>query len=256
MLNLSIIGTKEEFWVENLNKEKIFCISNASLSTKPEFLFIEISFKKLIPVAIGPLIDEKTEIDKIVTINISEWDIDKELIAQGFVSLFEDAKLSVINHYPQVKIPANLSRTINEKIGEILEKLALFGFSFIKEKPKSAKAQHRWDKDVAKIDFYVDYNDARAIVRWHKRNEMLIKKGAVLKPDIPLNKDGSIGFAAKFTLQLREMNKDKIRDFVTTDDIYLKSVNEVGNFLYFAGTNSWLVLKDQSGKTIEDYTII
>ena len=118
------------------------------------------------------------------------------------------------------------------------------------------KIRHKWSKEVSVIDFYVDYNDSKAVVRWHKRNEMLIKKGAVLKSDIPLLKDGTMGFADKYTLQLRSMNEDKIKDFVTTDDIILKSVNEVGHFLYFAGTNSWLILKDIDGKTINEYTAV
>lgn len=121
---------------------------------------------------------------------------------------------------------------------------------------KTGKARHRWSKEVADIDFFVDYGGAKATVRWISRNEMLIKKGAVLRRDTPLLKDGSLGFVAKFTLMLRQMHADAIKDFFTTKDIILKSVNEVGNFLYFAGTNSWLVLKDKNGKTINDYTVV
>ena len=121
---------------------------------------------------------------------------------------------------------------------------------------EQGKVRHRWSKEISEIDFYVDYNDSKAEVRWRKRNEMLIKKGAVLKSEIPLLNDGTMGFADKYTLQLRSMNEDKIKDFVTTDDIILKSVNEVGHFLYFAGTNSWLVLKDKDGKTINEYTAV
>jgi hypothetical protein len=43
---------------------------------------------------------------------------------------------------------------------------------------------------------------------------------------------------------------------VTTEDVVLKSVNEVGHFLYYAGTNSWLVLKDKDGKTIDEWTVV
>ena len=119
---------------------------------------------------------------------------------------------------------------------------------------KSTKTRHSWSKEVSSINFFVDYNDSKAVCRWKSRNEVLIKKGAVLKQEATLNKDGSLSFAAKFAFQLREMNKDKISNFVTTEDIVLKSVNEAGNFLYFAGTNSWLILKDENGKTINDYT--
>ena len=121
---------------------------------------------------------------------------------------------------------------------------------------KPGKVTHRWSKKVSEIDFFVDHNGSKATVRWQKRNEMLIKKGAVLMKEAPLLKDGTLGFAAKYTMQLRSMYADKIKDFVTTDDVILKSVNEVGHFLYFAGINSWLVLKDKDGKTINDYTAV
>ncbi|OJG34366.1 hypothetical protein [Enterococcus cecorum] len=55
---------------------------------------------------------------------------------------------------------------------------------------------------------------------------------------------------------MRQEQADKIKDNVTTEDIILKSVNEVGHFLYFAGTNSWLVLKDENGKTIDEYSVV
>ena len=124
------------------------------------------------------------------------------------------------------------------------------------ETKTTSKPRHRWSKELADIDFFVDYEGAKATVRWIKRNEMLIKKGAKLRKETPLLKDGSLGFAAKFTLMLRQMHSTQIKDFVTTEDITLKSVNEVGNFLYFAGTNSWLVLKDKDGKSINDYSIV
>ncbi|GMA45249.1 hypothetical protein GCM10025853_27060 [Tetragenococcus halophilus subsp. halophilus DSM 20339] len=54
--------------------------------------------------------------------------------------------------------------------------------------------------------------------------------------------------------QLRDEQKDKIQNFITTEDIILKSVNEVGLFLYFGGTNSWLVLKDNNGQTIDEWS--
>lgn len=56
--------------------------------------------------------------------------------------------------------------------------------------------------------------------------------------------------------KLRDEQRDKFMNLVTTEDIILKSVNEVSLFLYFAGTNSWLVLKDQNGKTIDEYTVV
>ncbi|MDR2703539.1 MAG: hypothetical protein LBB58_04275 [Cellulomonadaceae bacterium] len=115
------------------------------------------------------------------------------------------------------------------------------------------KVAHRWSREVSEVDFHVDHDGAKATVTWPSRSGMVIKKGATLLADPPLLKDGSLGFSAKFGLQLREMNKDKISGNKTTADITVKSVNEVGHLLYFAGTNSWLVLKDAHGKTIDSY---
>lgn len=82
---------------------------------------------------------------------------------------------------------------------------------------------------------------------------MLIKSGATLMPKAPLNKDGSIGFSAKFGEKLRDEHKAHIKNFTTTQDIVLKSV---GLFLYFAGTNSWLELVDENGKSLNEWTIV
>ena len=74
---------------------------------------------------------------------------------------------------------------------------------------------------------------------------------------MPLNQDGAVGFSQKFALTLRQEHADDIgSDFVTTADIHLKSVNEVGHLLYFAGTNSWLILKDQAGQTLSSHAIV
>lgn len=150
-----------------------------------------------------------------------------------------------------------LARALQEVLPEILQVFNLEAPAVKPEKPKfKGKPRHRWSKEIAEIPFYVNHNGAKAEIYWQKRNEMLIKKGATLMADPPLNKDGSLGFAAKFTLGLRRDHADSLKGNKTTQDIVLKSVNEVGNFLYFAGTNSWLVLKDKDGKTINEYTVI
>ncbi|MEG2708985.1 MAG: hypothetical protein RR968_07605, partial [Vagococcus sp.] len=111
-------------------------------------------------------------------------------------------------------------------------------------------------KEVSEMDFFIDTRDSLATVRWIKRNQMLIKKGATMMAVAPLNKDGSVGFSAKMGDKIRSENSDKFKNFVTTEDILLKSVNEVGLFLYFAGTNSWLEMIDQNGKTLNEWTVV
>lgn len=85
---------------------------------------------------------------------------------------------------------------------------------------------------------------------------MLLKAGAQLWPTAPLNKDGSFGFAAKMGTHLRNEHAAQIQDNQTTEDIIFKSVNEIGLFLYFGGTNSWLELRDTNGRSIDDWTKI
>lgn len=118
------------------------------------------------------------------------------------------------------------------------------------------KARHRWSREIKNVAFRVDDFDARATVIWRKRNEMVIRRGATLRSDIPLNKDGTIGFDVRCGTQIRAEHRNAVKDFTTTDDIVLRSVNEVGLFLYFGRTNGWLVLRDDDGRTIHDWTVV
>lgn len=129
-----------------------------------------------------------------------------------------------------------------------------FGFSLTSKKKTSAKPQHRWKQALSEVEFFVNDFGSQATVIWQKRNEMLIKKGARLRKEYKLNKDGSIGLNVRMGTQLREEQKNKIQDFVTTENIILKSVNEVGLFLYYGGTNSWLILKDKDNKAIDEWS--
>src|SRR5574337_914433 len=162
------------------------------------------------------------------------------------------------------KVPSHQTEVLTAYLNKLTPYLDLLGYQFkaVQETPaapakRSGKAQYRFTKAIAEIPFYVDYDGAKAEVQWLKRNDMVIKKGAVLKQDMPLNQDGSVGFSQKFALTLRQEHADAIgSDFVTTADIHLKSVNEVGHLLYFAGTNSWLILKDQAGQTLSSHAIV
>lgn len=156
----------------------------------------------------------------------------------------------------RIKIPTNLAENVKVVVAQFVLVLTHFGLHFIPVKKKPLKAQHRWNKAVSEIPFYVDDFGSRATIVWRKRNEMVIKKGATMLAKAPLNKDGSIGLNQRMGEKLRDEQRDDFMNLVTTEDIILKSVNEVSLFLYFAGTNSWLVLKDQNGKTIDEYTVV
>lgn len=159
-------------------------------------------------------------------------------------------------------IPSNQVATIEGYWHMTREILAMLGYTLpqkaepqVTKKP-AGKARHRWSKEVSQIPFYVEVDGSQATVIWQKRNEMLIKAGAVLSQVAPLNKDGSVGYATRFAEKIREDHQDKLAAFVTTEDIVLKSVNEVGMFLYFGGRNGWLVLLDENGKSINEWTVV
>lgn len=139
------------------------------------------------------------------------------------------------------------------KIAPILNML---GITLNKPKKKSAKPRHKFLASLAKTPFTIDHAGSTATVYWVKRSQFVIKAGAKLLSKPPLTKAGIIGFAGKFGLRLRDEHIAQIKDNVTTEDIVLRSVNEVGTFLYFAGTNSWLQLKSPEGKTLDELTIV
>lgn len=125
----------------------------------------------------------------------------------------------------------------------VLLVLSRFGYRWQTNKPrkKAGKPQHKWSKELA-------------TVFWQKRNQMLVQAGAQLQPEVPLNKDGSVGFSARFAQKLRSEHQAAIAGTQTKTDVILKSPNEVGLFLYFGGTNCWLQLKDETGRTLADWS--
>lgn len=116
----------------------------------------------------------------------------------------------------------------------------------------AGKARHRWRPELAELPLRVRHEGSEATVVWEARDRLRVLAGATLRPDPPLNRDGSLGFAARFALRLREEHAGAISGARTTEDIVLRSVNEVGHLLYFAGTNSWRVLRDDDGRTLDE----
>lgn len=200
-------------------------------------------------------VQKGTDYDALITLQTS-WEVDQAYLVSGLLAAWQENGLTVASELPPQKLPANQAAAINEYVTTLFSFLGHLGYQMGKVKKKPAKAQHRWNKAVSEIPFYVDHAGAKGTVYWQKRNELLLKKGAVLLMEAPLNKDGSEGFGVRFAKQLRQEHEDQVKDGRTTEDIVLKSVNELGHFLYYAGTNSWLVLKDEHGKTIDEYTVV
>lgn len=264
-LKLSVELTEKKTTIEcNQNQDRILItdVTGKSMSLTKPAVYLLIKEQTVVQIGHGSgKIQFDEAIDQVIEIQPSAWENELAYLEQAFVMEAKENGLALVEEPVEVKIPKNQQKTVTEYKKEVLFVLERFGYSFVSKvheaqpaKARPAKARHRWSKEVSQIEFSVDTRESKATVFWQKRNEMLIKAGAKLRPVAPLNKDGSIGFSAKMGDKIRQEQADKIKDFTTTEDIILKSVNEVGLFLYFAGTNSWLELVDQNGKSIDAWT--
>lgn len=200
-------------------------------------------------------IPDLLESETVISIQ-DENQIENDYLIRGIIEKAKESKLKLRSYKEEGTIPTNFVSLVNQEITRIITILNSFGYELFSKKKVSAKASHRWSKKISEIPFFVDSYGSRATVYWKKRNEMLILAGAKLRDDIPLNKDGSLGFSARLGEKLRADHEDELEGLSTSVDITLKSVNEVGLFLYFGGTNGWLELKDKNNKTIDEYTIV
>lgn len=236
-----IFISKETTWKKKIQKNELYLLLNAGkfvmIGTLPEFF------------------QDNQKFDQAIILSIPET-IHADYLAS---LLIEEAKLKKNQQAISVDVFKKISTQGKKETTKYKEQIVLilasFGFSFQTENSKKGmKARHNWHKSISEIEFYIDSRESKATVIWQKRNEMLLKAGAKLKKEIPLNKDGSIGFSVKMGEKLRADHADAIVNFYTTKDIVLKSVNEIGLLLYFGGTNSWLELKDSESKTIDEWT--
>ncbi|MFC4772380.1 hypothetical protein [Enterococcus hermanniensis] len=226
-------------------------------SADKKALLIYYSGRKPMALSFDKAIDKQSLkiADSIAEVQLG-WEVELKNLAQLMLDAWIEKGIEVSPLFEVQKVASNQFSIAQKYQATLFEVLKTFGYENEKIKAKPTKAQHRWSKALSEIPFYIDYKGARAEVIWQKRNELRIKSGAILAQEIPLNKDGSVGFSARLTEKLRSDHGNKIKDYVTVEDIILKSVNEVGIFLYFAGTNGWLVLKDSEGKTIDAYSVV
>ena len=116
------------------------------------------------------------------------------------------------------------------------------------------KERHKWSPEIAEIEFTFNDWGSEGKVIWQKREQLLLKAGAKLTKDPELKKDGTLNFSAVVAEKLRADNADKIKEYVTTEDIIFPSPNQLGLFMRYGGENSWISLKDKNGKTLDEYS--
>lgn len=121
-------------------------------------------------------------------------------------------------------------------------------------KKRPVKARHRFSKALKTHAFHVKRGGSEATVYWTAAKEMTIAPGAKLVREPLLNRDGSRSYGTKYGEKLRADNAAVISNFTTTAPVKLRSVNEVGLFLYYGDTNGWLELVDDQGQTLDELT--
>ncbi|HIY91999.1 hypothetical protein [Companilactobacillus sp. HBUAS56275] len=215
-----------------------------------ESIFLIMQNREIIGLGIGDLDNTETATSYIEVV------VPENFIVTDFFYFLTERMVQSgykINVDYKMKISQASQKLYEEYWQEVLPILSAFG---LRTTPvKKGKPRHKFMASLADVPFEIDYQGSKATVYWQKRNQFLVKAGAILVGTPPLTKSGVVGFAGRFGLRLRQEHQDEIEDSVLTKDIILRSVNEVGTFLYFAGTNSWLQMKSPSGKTLHELTV-
>ncbi|EHO49876.1 hypothetical protein [Lentilactobacillus kisonensis] len=232
-LKVKILKTKTEITLP-VNKGSLIITKGKNQSIPTNGIALYLNDGKLAGIQTPP-----TKVQRTILI-MPAWDLESDYLFRSFAEAASENGLN-LKQGSDVKIPGSQLKVVQDFRELIMAILGGLGFDLFgtPKKKFKGKPRHRWTKAVSQIAFKVDHDGSHATVYWQKRNEMLIKAGAVMKPQPELNKDGSLGFSARFAEQLRSEHTDAVENSVTTKDIVLKSVNEVGLFLYFGGTNSW-----------------
>lgn len=217
-----------------------------------ESVFIVMKDKKITGLSYGSL-DNMNNADEFIEIIVPENVIASDFFY--FLTLEMDASGYQMNVGYQMTISKESIKVYQKYWQTIFPLLKSFGLEMVKPK-NPVKPRHKYSATLAEIPFSVNYKGSKATVYWVKRNEFVVKAGATLLEKAPLTKAGIIGFAGKFGLRLRDEHQAEIKNNVLVQDVHLRSVNEVGTFLYFAGTNSWLQLKSPDGKTLHELTVV
>ncbi|WP_282674194.1 hypothetical protein [Lactococcus cremoris] len=262
MKNLTFTVTLSDFGLEiHLPSEARLLLleqNNARFDLNNDELFLLLKKGQIKMIANDLELIPKLEFDKVVILNVKAYELDANYLTQYLVNLAEEAGINLRDKAEPLKIPNNIEKACATYADEFLSALGAFGIKLEKKKAFSPKAQHRWKKGLSEIEFFVKRPDSQATIIWRKSNELVIKAGAKIAESGGMKSDGTPGLAYRFTQTLREEQKENWdpKTFITTADIVLKSVNEVGHFLYFAGTNSWLQLVDKEGRSIHELSVV
>lgn len=238
---------------------KIFDSNNTDYNTGKTTLYLLFN-NKLIK-DINQTIDKSEDFDKIIEISVPEK-INLEYLEYILVeeTIKNKVKLVSKKKITEPKISDKQKDDTNEYKDKILYILSKFGYELFKvnenTKVHSEKARHKWTKEISQIKFTAKSKGGEGIAIWKSRNELVLLSGAKLVNDPQLNKDGTKNFSAQLAEKVRSDHSDKIVNNITTEDIVFPSPNILGIFLFFGGQNTWLELKDENGKSLDEWSRI
>ena len=239
---------------------RIFESNNTRFALKKGEIFFLTKKGHIIMIAADKNLIPQLEFDRVIILDPTVYDLETTYLEVFLIQAAQDAGIKLAAQPEPIKLPSNIYKACSKAAAEFLPSLEAFGFKFAKKKAYSAKAQHRLKKAISTIEFHIKHEGTSGTVIWQKATEMRLLAGAKILPNdaAPKRADGTLGFTAKFALNLREENKDKFdqNTWTTTEDIILRSVNEMGHFIYFAGTNSWLEMFDDEGRSIHELTVV
>lgn len=248
-----VILEEEELLFKLPNEQGLLQIADHDRVTQLDnTVFFLVKNHAVTAITTDTLLDLTQPHDRIISITPS-WEIQAPYLAHYY-----QEKYGLLKKKSEA-IPGEQSEliaTCAKKFDLLLDKLGYYQNTTSLDPVKKTKARHQWKKELQDRPFYIDYQGSQATVYWQKRNEMRIEKGAKLAEEIPYNKDGSLGFSARLGEKIRQDHQAAIKDHCTIEEVILKSVNEVGLFLYYGGINGWLQLKDPSGQTLHELTVV
>jgi hypothetical protein len=248
-----VILEEEELLFKLPNEQGLMQIADHDRVTQLEnTVFFLVKNNSIIAIMTDASLDVTQSHDRIISITPS-WEIQAPYLAHYYQEKFGFSKKA------GESIPGEqreLVAACAKNFDLLLDKLGYVKSPHSLQSEKKTKPRHQWKKELKDRPFYLDYQGSKATVYWQKRNEMRIEKGAKLAEEVPYNKDGSLGFSARLGEKIRQDHQEAIKDHYTIEEVILKSVNEVGLFLYYGGTNGWLQLKDQAGQTLHELTVV
>lgn len=203
--------------------------------------------------------------DKIIMLTVSA-EFNLAYLEYLFAQEAKQKYITFINIQDSIEpsIPENKKNEASEYKNKVLLILKNFGYDLFgkaidtktETKPSNSKTRHKWTKEISKITFFAKSEDGEGKAIWQSRDKLILLSGAKLVVNPQLNKDGSINFSAQFAQKLRLDYADKIINNHTTEDIVFQSPNQLGLFLFYGGQNTWIELKDENGKTLDELSKI